>query len=170
MPHPGTVSQTIVLTSGPSALPRLLPSRPVLYRQESSTLILAVMPSSPAWARRHTVDVLARWGMADLGWAACQIVSELVTNSVAALSGEAVPVRLRLVHFRLRLLPRRLLIEVFDADSRRPVPREAANGDENGRGLRIVAALADGMEVTQLREGKTVTAWLRLPDTASDAT
>ncbi|MEY9934122.1 anti-sigma regulatory factor (Ser/Thr protein kinase) [Catenulispora sp. GP43] len=107
--------------------------------------------------------MLQRWNLPDVEWAVCQVVSELVTNAVAAAWHDGAE-RVRIVRLTLRLLPRRLYVEVFDAVPQLPKAREPSDEDEAGRGLCIVAALADAVEVRRERTGgKTVSAAFDLP-------
>ena len=68
------------------------------------------------------------------------IVSELITNAIeaSALLPERPPVSLRLL-----LAGRSLIIEVWDHSPLDLEPREADADGECGRGLTVVAALAD---------------------------
>lgn len=132
-------------------------------RQETSSLTLSLVPASPRSARRHAADVLRRWNLAGFEWAVCQVVSELVTNAITAALDDSAE-RVRIVRLTLRLLPRRLYVEVFDAVPRLPEACEPSEDDEAGRGLWIVAALADAVEVRRERMGgKTVSAAFDLP-------
>ncbi|MFC6062694.1 ATP-binding protein [Streptomyces ochraceiscleroticus] len=89
------------------------------------------------------------------------LLSELMTN--ACRHAHVSPGR----ELRARALVRAgtLCIEVADASSAQPEPRVAGPGDESGRGLALVAALADawGAEPRPYRIGKTVWCELRLP-------
>ncbi|GAA2134860.1 hypothetical protein GCM10009802_43490 [Streptomyces synnematoformans] len=49
----------------------------------------------------------------------------------------------RLFLVRLSLSETALVVEVHDGNSAAPQPRSAAEGDESGRGLLVVAALSD---------------------------
>lgn len=75
----------------------------------------AATPSAAGWARRHTADVLKHWGLEDLTWSACQVVSELVTNVIIHTNpnrfGTAASCRLT-----LKLLCDALAIEVWDSE------------------------------------------------------
>ena len=118
--------------------------------EEISYLELATQPSAPFWARRQTIASLKAWQL----WPetieiAELLVSELVTNAVqvsgpspgqlAASSLDGV----ERISLTLRLLPGRLVIEVFDNDhNRAPVLTNADEDAENGRGLLLVQALS----------------------------
>ena len=108
--------------------------------QISSALEFAPLPTAVPCARLHAVHVLHEWGLRDLAGDAEMIVSELITNAIEAsvLLPERPPVSLRLV-----LTERALVIQVWDHSPLDLKPREADAGDECGRGLTVVAALAD---------------------------
>lgn len=135
------------------------PSKLVISHQEISILVVAAQPTAVAWARRHTADVLSRWGQVGLEWAVCQVVSELVTNAVtaAATSPDPDPLSPLTVRLTIRLLARRVRVEVYDTSPELPVPRAPSGDDERGRGLHIVGALATEYGTTPDGEGgKTV--------------
>jgi anti-sigma regulatory factor (Ser/Thr protein kinase) len=96
------------------------------------------LPGAVPCARLHARLVLTEWGLSRLSEQAELVVSELVTNAVAASrSLEWVfPVRLWLLSDRARVL-----IAVWDANPRLPVRTCADELAESGRGLQLVAAL-----------------------------
>jgi anti-sigma regulatory factor (Ser/Thr protein kinase) len=108
--------------------------------QISSALEFAPLPTAVPCARLHAVHVLREWGLRGLADDAQMIVSELITNAIDAstLLPEHPPVTLRLL-----LTGRSLVVEVWDHSPRDLQPREADADDECGRGLTVVAALAD---------------------------
>jgi anti-sigma regulatory factor (Ser/Thr protein kinase) len=108
--------------------------------QLSSALEFAPLPTAVPCARLHAVHVLREWGLRDLAGDIEMIASELITNAIEAsvLLPERPPVSLRLV-----LTGRALVIQVWDHSPLDLEPREADAGDECGRGLTVVAALAD---------------------------
>lgn len=82
------------------------------------------------------------------------VVSELVTNSVRA-GAEVVDVELAYADDVVEL-------RVTDDAPGWPEPRTADWDEANGRGLAIVADVADRWHATSLRRGKRVTvAWMR---------
>ncbi len=86
-------------------------------------------------ARAFADGVLASWRFpAELRELGVLAASELVANS---LQHGSPPMRLR-----LRRTDRRLIVEVTDGDDRLPRRRQAEPGDENGRGISIVATIA----------------------------
>lgn len=86
---------------------------------------------------------------------AATVVSELVTNAVRA-GAQSITIRLTVDDARLR-------IEVTDDVAGWPRMRKPRADDPTGRGLRLVAALADRWGVTRVQgTGKLVWATLRL--------
>ncbi|UBU10223.1 ATP-binding protein [Nonomuraea gerenzanensis] len=110
-----------------------------------------LLPSAPAGvaeARSLVRAELARWGLTHLTDDCLIIVSELVTN-VVRHGGSA---------YTLRLEERagRLYGEVFDPGDGVPFQRSPGVDALSGRGLQIVAALADEWGVTPSDNGKLV--------------
>jgi anti-sigma regulatory factor (Ser/Thr protein kinase) len=79
---------------------------------------------------------------------AALVPSELVTNAV--LHGRA-PIQLR-----LRLTARHAVIEVYDGTAVLPRRMRPTPDDEHGRGLQLVASLADRWGTRPLPHGKSV--------------
>ncbi|MFD7479093.1 SpoIIE family protein phosphatase [Streptomyces sp. NPDC059837] len=105
---------------------------------------LAAVPEARAAARGR----LDEWGIgADDAFTTELIVSELVAN---ALRYGAPPYRLRLI------LDGRLTCEVRDAGDSVPHLKHARTIDEGGRGLFIVASVADAWGIRYHAQGKTV--------------
>ncbi|WP_411103130.1 ATP-binding protein [Streptomyces sp. cmx-4-9] len=77
-------------------------------------------------------------------------VSELVTNAHLHAGGAA--------HLVLSWDGSCVHVSVADTDPRLPKPREAAAGATSGRGLGIVATLADSWDVHASHGGKAITA------------
>jgi hypothetical protein len=117
---------------------------------------IGALVSAPGYVRAHLRATLARWNLQALSEAAETVASELVTNAVTALADPGTadaehPLGLprlvggspAVIAFRMRADETRLLIEVWDPDNRLPVLTEAAEDDESGRGLAIVAMLSE---------------------------
>ncbi|WP_367828527.1 ATP-binding SpoIIE family protein phosphatase [Streptomyces sp. LMG1-1-1.1] len=104
-------------------------------------------PEAVAGARRNASEQLAAWGLDDSAFITELIVSELVTN---AIRYGRPPVRLRLIH------DQSLVCEVSDASSTAPHLRRARLFDEGGRGLMLVAQLAQRWGTRHAREGKII--------------
>jgi hypothetical protein len=115
-----------------------------------SYLELEAMASAVPCARRHLRLVLGEWGLPDLADPAEQVVSELVTNAVAATDGllgsrfggrwlaGAPPVRLWLAADE-----QQVLVQVWDGSDRMPKPKDLDLGCEHGRGLWLVEAFSE---------------------------
>ncbi|KAB1144251.1 ATP-binding protein [Streptomyces luteolifulvus] len=116
--------------------------------------------SVPA-ARRFACETLAGWGLAggERGDDVVLCVSELATN---ALQHGVPPGRFYRVF--LRYDGQVLRVEVHDSGP--GVPRIAAQADEGGRGLLLVAALSDKWGVGQRELGKVVWCEFELPPRA----
>ncbi|MEU6380735.1 SpoIIE family protein phosphatase [Streptomyces sp. NPDC046909] len=115
------------------------------------------VPSEPAAVGRVRADVtrqLARWGLEELEFTTELILSELVTNAIR-YGGD--PIRVRV------LRDRTLICEVFDSSSTSPHLRYAAMTDEGGRGLFLVAQLAERWGTRYTPEGKVIWAEQTLP-------
>jgi anti-sigma regulatory factor (Ser/Thr protein kinase) len=113
-------------------------------------LTLAAMPTTVYWARRHAEDVLGKWNLGPLMETAELLVSELVTNAVKA-SGVELPERptyidlrqIKPIRLRLSSDRWRLLVEVWDSCAEPPVLKEPDLESESGRGLFLVARMAN---------------------------
>ncbi|MCT4353341.1 SpoIIE family protein phosphatase [Streptomyces sp. Je 1-79] len=140
-------------------LTRLLPERRVddvallvartraLDPSHVATLHLPSDPAAVSGARRFTTETLTAWGLDELSFATELMVSELVTNAIRY--GKP-PVHLRLI------FESTLTCEVFDTNSTAPHLRRARTFDEGGRGLLLVAQLAERWGTRHGREGKVI--------------
>ena len=101
-------------------------------------LELGALPGAVPCARLHTRHVLWEWRLAGLSESAELVVSELMTNAIAAsVSRECIlPVRLWLQADHARLL-----IFVWDSSGQPPLPGSAGGDAEGGRGLMLVEAV-----------------------------
>jgi anti-sigma regulatory factor (Ser/Thr protein kinase) len=90
---------------------------------------------------------LADWGLDEAAFAAELMLSELVTNAIRHGAG---PIRVRLLHHHT------LICEVSDTSNTAPHLRRAATTDEGGRGLFLVAQLAQSWGTRYLPEGKVI--------------
>lgn len=112
-------------------------------------------PAQVGRARTVVREQLHDWGLAKQADAAGLMVSELVTNAVRHARRN--PVALRLVRGDT------LLCEVEDDDHELPTLLSAGPGDEAGRGLRVVSALAREWGTSRSEAGKSVWFELTLP-------
>uniref|UniRef100_A0AAU2JJD2 PAS domain-containing SpoIIE family protein phosphatase/ATP-binding protein n=1 Tax=Streptomyces sp. NBC_00049 TaxID=2903617 RepID=A0AAU2JJD2_9ACTN len=99
-------------------------------------------------ARRQATDQLTAWGLEEASFVTELVVSELVTNAIRY--GQP-PIQLRLIHEN-----KNLICEVSDASSTAPHMRRARTFDEGGRGLLLVAQLAQRWGTRHAPIGKTV--------------
>jgi anti-sigma regulatory factor (Ser/Thr protein kinase) len=144
----------------------VLPARPaddiVLMLARTSALDTARVrtwqlprdPAAVARARKSASEQVTAWGLGDTAFATELIVSELVTNAVRY--GDD-PVVLRLIRDSA------LICEVSDGSSTAPHLRRARVFDEGGRGLLLVAQMAERWGSRQTATGKTIWAELGLP-------
>ncbi|MGA5170111.1 MULTISPECIES: sodium/proline symporter PutP [Streptomyces] len=137
-----------LLTGPPSDDVALLLARThVLAAERVVSWDLPSDPAAVAHARGLVVRQLEVWGMPDLAFTTELIVSELVTNAIRHAAG---PVGLRLIR------DRGLICEVSDAGSTAPRLRHARTTDEGGRGLLIVAQLAQRWGTRYTTNGKII--------------
>ncbi|MEW2528322.1 ATP-binding protein [Streptomyces sp. NPDC047071] len=129
------------------------PLRERFYRRERQSI--------PA-ARAYTRSVLAAWGIEDRADDITLCVGELTTN---ALVHGAPPGR----GFKLRLTRDGTAVRIEVHDSGDGTPRLVGEGvaDESGRGLLLVAALADSWGVAERHPGKVV--WAEFAEGVSAA-
>ncbi|MCE0446241.1 ATP-binding protein [Streptomyces tricolor] len=99
-------------------------------------------------ARRYATEQLTVWGLDEAAFTTELMVSELVTN---AIRYGRPPIRLRLIH-----RGNTLISEVYDSSGTTPHMRRARIFDEGGRGLLLVAQLAERWGTRHDRVGKTV--------------
>ncbi|MGC0339250.1 SpoIIE family protein phosphatase [Streptomyces sp. SLBN-8D4] len=143
----------------------VLPARPaddiVLMLARTSALDAAKVrtwhlrrdPAAVARARKWASEQVTAWGLDEASFATELIVSELVTNAVRY--GDD-PVVLRLIRDHA------LICEVSDGSSTAPHLRRARVFDEGGRGLLLVAQMAERWGSRQTATGKTIWAELGL--------
>ncbi|MEU6541518.1 SpoIIE family protein phosphatase [Streptomyces sp. NPDC047000] len=126
-----------------------------------SALQLHDEPQAASRARRHVRDQLAAWGLNDLVFTTELLVSELIGNVVRHSRG---PIQLRLLYGD------ELTCEVYDASQTMPRIQRAADTDEGGRGLQLVAAMASRWGARYTPTGKCIWTEQPLPgDVTSDA-
>ncbi|MFJ5783263.1 SpoIIE family protein phosphatase [Streptomyces hydrogenans] len=116
-------------------------------------------PAAVSPVRNAAAAKLTEWGLEEAAFAVELILSELVTNAVRY---GADPVRVRLLHDRT------LVCEVSDGSSTSPHLRHAAETDEGGRGLYLVARFAERWGTRYGRRGKTIWAELRVGPNGGD--
>ncbi|MFE7392227.1 SpoIIE family protein phosphatase [Streptomyces sp. NPDC057582] len=104
-------------------------------------------PAAVAPIRREVADRLSAWHLDEDAFVTELILSELLTNAVRYGTE---PVRVRLLYDRT------LVCEVSDGSSTSPHLRYAAMTDEGGRGLFLVAQLADRWGTRYTDTGKVI--------------
>ncbi|MEU1601089.1 ATP-binding SpoIIE family protein phosphatase, partial [Streptomyces sp. NPDC005708] len=109
-------------------------------------------PAAVAGLRAAVTRRLSRWGLDEMACTTELILSELVTNAIRHTTG---PTHLRL------LCDRSLICEVSDRSTTSPHLRYAATTDEGGRGLFLVAQLADRWGTRHTKAGKVI--WTEQP-------
>ncbi|MET7287971.1 SpoIIE family protein phosphatase [Streptomyces sp. NPDC005573] len=111
-------------------------------------------PAAVAQVRAAVTRQLSEWGLDELSFTTELILSELVTNAIRYGRG---PIGVRL------LRGRSLICEVSDHSTTSPHLRYAASTDEGGRGLFLVAQLADRWGTRYTPTGKIIWAEQPLP-------
>ncbi|MFI5816208.1 SpoIIE family protein phosphatase [Streptomyces sp. NPDC051643] len=115
------------------------------------------VPSDPVAVgeiRAAVTRQLAEWDLDELAFSTELILSELVTNALRYGSG---PIQVRM------LRDHSLICEVFDGSSTSPRLRYAAGTDEGGRGLFLVAQVAERWGTRYTPAGKVIWAEQPLP-------
>jgi anti-sigma regulatory factor (Ser/Thr protein kinase) len=127
----------------------------------SSSFTLTALSSAAFWARRHTEEVLRKWGLpAEVAETALLVVSELVANAVTATAGgvldeseqrlydrkpSALPYQrvaaVGIVRLQVSCDHRGVLVEVWDGGPGVPMRREPGEDALSGRGLMLVESL-----------------------------
>ncbi|KFG03066.1 SpoIIE family protein phosphatase [Streptomyces scabiei] len=138
----------------------LLARTSLLGADQVRTWPLPADPAAVAGARRGASEQLAAWGLGELEFATELIVSELVTN---AIRYGTPPIQLRLVRADA------LICEVSDGSATAPHLRRARTFDEGGRGLLLVAQVAERWGSRHTSAGKTIWAEQPLPADAREA-
>jgi anti-sigma regulatory factor (Ser/Thr protein kinase) len=131
--------------------------RRLLGRQSASMVRMSLEPDprSAGAAREAVARACDRWGMSSVSASATLVVSELVTNALPHAGSD--------VGLSVARSGRRLRIAVRDASSLRPQPQPVEPSRPRGRGLLLVAALADAWGVLPTSDGGKVV-WAVLHD------
>ena len=104
-------------------------------------------PAAVGRARKACARRLAEWGLDDIAFGTELVLSELITNAVRY---GADPIHVRMI------LTDVLECEVSDGSSTTPHIRRAADTDEGGRGLYLVAQYAQRWGTRYSSRGKTI--------------
>jgi uncharacterized protein YoaH (UPF0181 family) len=118
----------------------------------SSNVFIPVAEAVPA-ARHFTLDTLTKWQLSRIANETALIVTELATNAVVHANSA-----FRVIMFRS---PAGLRLAVEDADRSSPQPRRAGRRDVTGRGMNLVATIAEQWGCDVSAAGKTV--WAEIP-------
>ncbi|WP_181764335.1 SpoIIE family protein phosphatase [Streptomyces albidus (ex Kaewkla and Franco 2022)] len=148
-----TAVEEAMLPEGPTDDVALLIARTrALTAEKVATWELNAQSTVAAEARKLATRQLTDWGLEEMAFTTELIVSELVTNAYRHAEG---PITLRLIR------DRELICEVSDKSSTSPRMRRARSTDEGGRGLFLVAQLAQRWGTRYVRDGKTI--WAEQP-------
>ncbi|MFD4123828.1 ATP-binding protein [Streptomyces globisporus] len=112
----------------------------------------------PGQLRRMNCALLTHWGLQPCIEVADLVLTELATNAFQHGAGDSVTITWCANEGRL-------MIQVKDSSSVRPVVRDVDEASEHGRGLCIVEALADEWGISE--DGTTVQCALALPECAA---
>lgn len=126
-----------------------------LHRTAPGNIAVWGLPDEPvaaSLARDHVRGQLEEWQLNELVTTTELLASELVGNVVRHARG---PVHLRLIRGRT------LICEVSDGSATTPRIRRAAEMDEGGRGLQLVAALSQRWGTRYTADGKCI--WTEQP-------
>lgn len=122
---------------------------------------LASGPAASGVARDHVRAALRSWGVRVDQDAAILLTSELVTNAIRHADGRAITLVIACSLGRFR-------VEVHDMSPSMPVVMDAKADAEAGRGLMLVATLADEWGVCLTPPGKSVHFTLALQTELAD--
>jgi hypothetical protein len=123
----------------------------------TARLDLPPVAASVPLARHVALDLVHSWGSPHDRDDAALLVSELVANVVDHVPGDAA------LTLELDLADGWLRIAVVDSSSAPPVVRHEGAGLARGRGLRLVAAIADRWGAEDHHGGKRIWFELRQP-------
>ncbi|MGI5349807.1 SpoIIE family protein phosphatase [Streptomyces sp. CA-250714] len=104
-------------------------------------------PTAVGQMRTAAAEQLAEWGLEETAFTTELLLSELVTNAVRYGTP---PIRVRMIR------DHSLFCEVYDASSTSPHLRYAAETDEGGRGIFLVAQLAERWGTRYTPTGKVI--------------
>ena len=120
-------------------------------------LTLLAEPSSVVLARETIRYALTNWGYhLDLVQDSMVVISEIVTNAVVAARGHKIQLRCA-IHLDAPLL------ECWDPSPELPIPRDAPETAENGRGLSIITAYAKEVGTRSSATGQGKVIWALMP-------
>jgi serine phosphatase RsbU (regulator of sigma subunit)/anti-sigma regulatory factor (Ser/Thr protein kinase) len=109
-------------------------------------------PAAVSDIRAAAVRQLSEWGLDEAAFTTELVLSELIANAIRHAKA---PIQVRL------LRDRTLICEVSDSSSTSPHLRHAADTDEGGRGLFLIAQFADRWGTRYTADGKVI--WASQP-------
>ena len=122
------------------------PSSPDMRSLESlpywSSVELDADETAPKAARSHLAHALKEWSLPEFSDVAFLIATELITNSVQEMGKVQWAAERPSVRLWLFGGPAVVALLIWDAIAKPPLPRDAADDDESGRGLTIVGELS----------------------------
>jgi anti-sigma regulatory factor (Ser/Thr protein kinase) len=148
------------LASGSDDAALLLVKVPTDVDSRSRTVVVEVPRE-----RALLLDVRGQARRAMRSWQLLDEVVDTATLLASELATNALVHGLGRVELRLRLTRDRLVLEAVDSGHHMPRRRRAGDEDEGGRGLQLVASLADRWGARATDEGKVVWAELDLAGT-----
>lgn len=135
-------------------------------QQQACRVRLAADPAAAAQARGQVLAAIRAWDVPlgqDAADAAVLLTSELVTNAIRYGTGASVTLTVACCGGQLR-------VDVHDGSAALPLVTEAPGEAETGRGLMLVATLADEWGYYRTSAGKAVYFTLAYgPDSAAAA-
>jgi anti-sigma regulatory factor (Ser/Thr protein kinase) len=142
---------SMIMPCPPAVLPTETHAPDVERWRFQGDLELGPMPTTVPTARLWSRVILAEWRLPDLADSVELIVSELITNAVAASRPDMSPVRLFIASNG-----RQVAVFVADARPESPVRMDPDDATEGGRGLLLVSAVSASWGWYPLARGKVV--------------
>jgi anti-sigma regulatory factor (Ser/Thr protein kinase) len=129
------------------------------------SLEMGAYETAPGMARAWLASLLREWSLAEFNDVVALLASELITNAVTETAKLPWPAGRPPVRLWLHAGPGVIVMLVGDAVVAAPVPREAAEDDESGRGLFLVRQLSAqwGFYFTVEFNGKVTRVIIRIP-------
>lgn len=150
------------------ARPTVLEGTSAMVRMRSGTceVDVALTDDVIAELRALVTTCLNLWGLPDLDFRVVLAASELLTNAYQHARPEgadSVPVKLLVSR-----TPDGVFLSVRDPDPCHPIPVNARDTEESGRGLALLKAVSNGLGCSSTEGGKDV--WVSVLRSTSEAT
>ncbi|MGP3981984.1 ATP-binding protein [Streptomyces sp. KR80] len=136
-------------------------ARPSATGAPAYTATFTCAPISARSARVLTANALGAWRLDDLKDTVDLIASELIANACQHTRSRSIRTTIT------RIADSTVRVGVVDFSRTLPQPRDAMDADERGRGLAVIASLADRWGADPLPWGKRV--WAEVSMSMSDA-